>query len=61
MRMQQRADILNNISLLEAQIPLIKYSEAKATVDEIRGQVNREKELVQKVKAELAPTQSLIK
>ncbi|GAA5809321.1 hypothetical protein MFLAVUS_002728 [Mucor flavus] len=61
MRMQQRADILNNISLLEAQIPLIKYSEAKATVDEIRNQVNREKELVQKVKAELAPTQSLIK
>ncbi|KAI8087305.1 P-loop containing nucleoside triphosphate hydrolase protein [Thamnidium elegans] len=61
LRMQQRTDILNNISLLEAQIPLIKYSEAKADVDKIKDQVNQEKELVQKVKTELAPTQSLIK
>lgn len=59
--MQQRAEILNNISLLEAQIPLIKYSDAKKTVDEVKDRVNTEKEKVETIKAELAPTQALIK
>lgn len=57
--MQQREDILKKVALLEAQIPLIKYSDAKLNADKIKDQVVLNRDIVQKARAEAAPIQEL--
>lgn len=60
MRMQQRAEIMNNIQLLKAQIPLVKYSDAKKLTDELKQSAIENRKIVDDVKAELAPIEELI-
>lgn len=57
--MKQRQEIMERVALLQAQVPLMKYTEAKARSDQIKGDVIAKKEVVQKVKAEAAPVENL--
>lgn len=57
--MQLREEILNKVALLEAQIPLIKYSDAKTSADQIKEQVLHNKEIVERARTEAAPIQEL--
>lgn len=57
--MQQREDILKKVALLEAQIPLIKYSDAKTSADKIKEEVLLNKEIVEHARTEAAPIQEL--
>lgn len=55
LRMQAKQKIEDDIKLLKAQIPLVKYSESKAELNRLVDQYNIEKEQVRKAKAEVAP------
>jgi hypothetical protein len=61
MRMKQRQEIMERVALLKAQIPLIKYNEAKARADQIKEDVNANKLVVQRVRTEVAPVENLKK
>jgi chromosome segregation ATPase len=55
LRMQAKQKIEDDIKLLKAQIPLVKYSESKAELNRLAELYNVEKEKVRKAKAEVAP------
>jgi hypothetical protein len=60
MRMQQREEIMKKIKLFKAQIPLVKYSDAKKRVDELKESAVNNKRVVDTVNAELAPIKETI-
>ncbi|CEI92827.1 hypothetical protein RMCBS344292_07077 [Rhizopus microsporus] len=60
-RMKQKQKILNEVELLKAQEPLIKYSEANKQLEDLKKQVEEQKVIVRKVNAEYAPLQELLK
>ena len=60
LKMQQRDAIQRQIKLLKAQIPLVKYSDAKKTVDTLKTKALESRQVVDAVERELAPIQSTI-
>ncbi|ORE03859.1 hypothetical protein BCV72DRAFT_24942 [Rhizopus microsporus var. microsporus] len=60
-RMKQKQKILNEVELLKAQEPLIKYSEVNKQLEDLKRQVEEQKATVRKVNAEYAPLQELLK
>lgn len=60
MRMQQREEIKKRIQTLKAQVPLVKYSDAKKRVDELKESAVNNKKIVESVNAELLPIREAI-
>ncbi|KAI8390360.1 hypothetical protein BD560DRAFT_6931 [Blakeslea trispora] len=58
-RMQSKKKIEDEIKLLEAQIPLVRYTESKRKSDQYREQYQAEREKVKKAKEEDAPAKRL--
>ncbi|KAI8098336.1 P-loop containing nucleoside triphosphate hydrolase protein [Gilbertella persicaria] len=60
-RMQSRKKIEDGIKLLEAQIPLVKYTDANQRAERTKAAYQNEREKVKKAKEEVAPVENLYK
>lgn len=60
LRMQQRERIVNNIKLLEAQKPLVQYTDSKTRYDRADEDYKNEKEKYLQAREEVAPIKDLV-
>ncbi|CDH54512.1 p-loop containing nucleoside triphosphatehydrolase protein [Lichtheimia corymbifera JMRC:FSU:9682] len=60
LKMQQRAELLKRIALLEAQLPLARYTDAKREYDEAKEAEKEELERVKALEEELGPIKEVL-
>lgn len=60
LKMQQRAELLKRVALLEAQLPLARYTDAKREYDEAKEAEKEELERVKALEEELGPIKEVL-